>query len=179
MNEMKILMKRTDDIIPYENNPRHNDNAVDAVAASIQEFGFKVPIVIDSENVIVTGHTRLKAAEKLELEEVPCILADDLSEEQVKAFRLADNKVSELATWDIDRLELELGEIELDMGEFGFEIDLDEPDINELESDETGDASEEFTVKVTFDTYGDWLEKEDEFRRLVDSSNANMVIGSV
>ena len=102
---MQIEEVNTSELIPYSNNPRNNDSAVDAVAASIKEFGFKVPIIIDNYNVIVAGHTRLKAAQKLGLEKVPCIKADDLTPEQLKAFRLADNKVSELATWDFDKLE--------------------------------------------------------------------------
>ena len=85
---------------PYENNPRNNEAAVDKVAASISEFGFKVPIIIDRENVIVAGHTRYLAAQKLELQKVPCIVADDLTPNQIKAFRLADNKVSEFSGWD-------------------------------------------------------------------------------
>lgn len=113
---------------PYENNPRFNDKAVDAVAASIKEFGFKVPIVIDKDNVIIAGHTRLKAAQKLGMTEVPVIIADDLTEEQVKAFRIADNKVAELAEWDFEKLEMELKELNIDMNQFGFEI---EPETNE------------------------------------------------
>lgn len=92
------------DIVPYENNPRHNNNAVSAVAESIKTFGFKVPIVIDSNNVIITGHTRYKAAQKLELDQVPVIKASDLTPDQVNAFRLADNKVAEFSTWDEDKL---------------------------------------------------------------------------
>lgn len=118
---MKIIEKKLTDIKPYENNPRNNDNAVEYVAASIDEFGFKVPIVIDKNSVIVAGHTRYKAAEKLGLEKVPCIIADDLTPEQIKAYRLADNKVSELSTWDGDRLTIELHELEMfDMQTFGF-----------------------------------------------------------
>lgn len=121
---MQIYDKRLDEIKPYENNPRHNDNAVDAVAASIREFGFKVPLVVDSEGVIVAGHTRYKAAKKLGLQTVPCLIADDLTQEQVNAFRLADNKVGELATWDLDTLKVELDNIgEIDMSEFGFSLD--------------------------------------------------------
>lgn len=123
---MEILNKKIDEIIPYENNPRNNDEAVDYVAKSIEEFGFKVPIVIDKNNVIVTGHTRLKASKKLGLEEVPCILADDLTDEQIKAFRLADNKVSEYATWNDDLLDIELDDLDIDMSEFGFDIDMDD-----------------------------------------------------
>jgi len=99
---MKIEMRKVSDLIPYHNNPRINDGAVNHVASSIKEFGFKVPIVVDAFNVIVTGHTRLKAAQKLGLEEVPCIEADDLTPAQIKAFRLADNKTSEFSTWDAD-----------------------------------------------------------------------------
>jgi site-specific DNA-methyltransferase (adenine-specific) len=123
---MEIIEKFTKELIPYANNPRENDGAVDAVAASIREFGFKVPVIIDKDNVIVAGHTRIKAAGKLGIDKVPCIIADDLSEEQIKAFRLADNKVGELAQWDFSKLEeelKELSEMDLDfqMDEFGFE----------------------------------------------------------
>lgn len=125
---MQVFEKSLGEIKPYENNPRQNDGAVDSVANSIREFGFKVPLVIDSHGVIVAGHTRYKAAQKLGLEKVPCIVADDLTEQQVKAFRLADNKVGELASWDNELLELELDGIEdLDMDAFGFDLDIDEP----------------------------------------------------
>lgn len=96
---------------PYEKNPRRNDRAVDAVAKSIEQFGFKVPIVIDADNVIIAGHTRYKAAKKLGLESVPCVVATDLSPEQVKAFRLVDNKTAELATWDFEKLGEELNSL--------------------------------------------------------------------
>ena len=112
------------DIKDYENNPRRiSEEVVNAVASSIREFGFKQPIVIDKNNVIVCGHTRVRAAKKLGIEEIPCIIADDLTPEQIKAFRLADNKTSELSAWDFDKLDLELEELNLDfdMGEFGFE----------------------------------------------------------
>ena len=121
---MKVVEKNIDSIKPYEQNPRINDNAVEAVAASIKEFGFKVPLVIDSAGVIVAGHTRHKAAKKLGLQKVPCIVADDLTPEQVKAFRLADNKVGELATWNTELEFLELSELDkigIDMSLFGFD----------------------------------------------------------
>lgn len=122
MSDLKIVYKNVDDLIPYENNPRNNDGAVEAVAKSIKEFGFKVPLVIDKDGEIAAGHTRLKAAKELGLEEVPCIIADDLTPEQVKAFRLADNKVAEFAEWDFNLLGLELGEIEnISMEDFGFD----------------------------------------------------------
>lgn len=133
---MNIIVKKVDDLIPYENNPRDNDKAVDVVANSIKEFGFKVPIVVDKNNVIVTGHTRLKAAKKLGLDSVPVIVADDLTEEQIKAFRLADNKTSEFADWDFVSLEEELSKLELDMSQFGFHP------FDEVEWDDVEDLSE-------------------------------------
>jgi DNA modification methylase len=118
---MNIVMKSVQVLQEYENNPRNNDEAIKAVANSIREFGFKVPIVITSDNVIIAGHTRLKASVLLGLTEVPCIIADDLNEEQIKAFRLADNKTAELATWDLSKLEDELANLDMDMLQFGFE----------------------------------------------------------
>ena len=108
---MEIINKKIDELIPYENNPRKNDDAVEYVAKSIKEFGFKVPLVIDENNIIVTGHTRLKAAKELGLVEVPCIIANDLTPEQIKAFRLVDNRVSEFSSFDYLKLEDELKEI--------------------------------------------------------------------
>lgn len=123
---MNIVYKKVKDLIPYENNPRNNDEAVDYVANSIKEFGFKVPVVVDKDNVVVAGHTRLKACEKLGIGEVPCIVADDLTEDQIKAFRIADNKVGEIATWDLDKLSIELdGLQDIDMSDFGFDIGAD------------------------------------------------------
>lgn len=146
---MTIKEIKTTALIPYENNPRINDNAVDAVANSINQFGFKVPIVIDKNNVIVAGHTRLKAAEKLGLASVPCIVADDLTPDQIKAFRIADNKTAELAEWDIDKLEAELQAIEMDMQQFGFEdmFDDEPADIIEDEVPEIDDESEPITKR--------------------------------
>lgn len=128
---MRVQSIKIDKIKPYENNPRLNDAAVDGVAQSIKQFGFKVPIVIDKNNVIVCGHTRYKASLKLGLESVPCIKADDLSDEQIKAFRLADNKVSEVAEWDQEKLQIELEDISIDMSEFGFDLALDDVEIDD------------------------------------------------
>ena len=120
---MKIVIKKVEDLIPYINNPRKNDDAVDAVASSIKHFGFKVPIVIDAKNEVIAGHTRLKAAKKLGMDQVPCIVADDLNENQIKAFRLADNKVSELAVWDDALLGIEMFSIQdIDLLSFGFDV---------------------------------------------------------
>ena len=134
---MQIIDKKIGEIKPYEKNPRKNDNAVDAVASSIREFGFKNPIVIDGNNVIICGHTRYKAAQKLGLDVVPCVVADDLTDEQIKAYRLADNKVSELAEWDIDLLGEELdGIFDIDMSDFGFDLSEDEEEETEIIEDE-------------------------------------------
>lgn len=124
MNDLKIELMDVADLEPYAYNPRFNDDAVDAVAASIAHFGFLVPIVIDQNRVIIAGHTRLKAAEKLGLDRVPVIRADDMTEAQVREYRLVDNKTAELADWDFDALRRELQEVALiDMNEFGFMVD--------------------------------------------------------
>lgn len=122
---MKVQEIFIDELQPYENNPRKNDSAVDFVKKSIEQFGFKEPIVIDKDKVIVCGHTRLKAAKLLGFEKIPCVIADDLTPEQVKAFRLIDNKTSEFAEWDFDKLEDELSDIQIpdfDIEDFQFEI---------------------------------------------------------
>ena len=132
---MQVVAKSIDDIKPYENNPRNNDDAVDAVANSIKEFGWQQPIVVDIGGVIIAGHTRYKAAQKLGLKTVPVVVAKDLSEEQVKAYRLADNKSGELATWDDELLEDELvGIDDIDMSQFGFDELSDDSD-DELSDD--------------------------------------------
>lgn len=123
---MKVVQKSVKDLKMYENNPRNNDEAIDDVAKSIEEFGFKVPMVIDKNDVIVCGHTRYKACMKLGIEEVPCIVADDLTDEQINAFRLAENRTNEIATWDYDKLKEELQKLvnsNFDIEDFGFNMD--------------------------------------------------------
>lgn len=154
MGKISIVYKKIEDLIPYENNPRNNDGAVDAVANSIEEFGFKVPVVIDAENNVVAGHTRIKACKKLGIEEVPCIVADDLDEEQVKAFRLADNKVGELATWDLDKLNIELDELKgigIDMSNYGF-LETEDVNLDDFFTDAPQEEKEEKkqTVKCPY-----------------------------
>ena len=152
---MKIIEMKVGDLIPYENNPRKNEQAVEAVANSIKEFGFKNPIIVDKENVIVAGHTRLKAAERLGLEKVPVIRADDLTEEQIKAFRLADNKTSELAGWDFGKLEEELEQItNINMSDFGFESS-DEIDIDSFFQD--AEKGEKEPKKIQCPHCGEWF----------------------
>lgn len=138
---MEIIIKGIDEIRPYENNPRVNDGAVGAVAESIRELGFQQPIVVDRDGVIIAGHTRYKAAQKLGMTEVPVVVADNLTDEQVRAYRLADNKTGELAEWDFSALEEELAGIgELDMSLFGFSDGAAEAvDLDEEPKDKSGD----------------------------------------
>ena len=161
---MQIIDKKIGEIKPYEKNPRKNDNAVDAVASSISQFGFKNPIVIDGNNVIICGHTRYKAAQKLGLEKVPCVVADDLTEEQIKAYRLADNKVAELAEWDIDLLGEELdGIFDIDMSDFGF--DLSEEENTQTERDDLSDKVGE-TYEVIVECVNE-IEQEQIYNKLI------------
>ncbi len=161
MNIQTINIK---DLKPYEKNPRHNDEAVKYVTESIKQFGVKVPLVIDKDNVIVCGHTRYKACKKLGITEIPCVIADDLTEEQIKAFRLADNKTSEFAEWDYSLLDEELSDIiDLDMGDFGFGDD-DEEEEKEIERDDLSDS-----VKETFEVIiecTDEMQQEAVYTRL-------------
>lgn len=138
----EIIIKSLDEIKPYENNPRRNDDAVDKVAESIKAFGFRVPIVIDKDGVIIAGHTRYKAAIKLELGGVPCIMADDLSPKQVKAYRIADNKVADASYWDNKLLLDELDDLDdiftgFEDGEI-FNNILDETDNGVLDDNQYG-----------------------------------------
>ena len=126
MSKLKIIYKPIDEIIPYKNNPRKNESGVDAVAKSIETFGFKVPIIIDGNNEIVAGHTRILAAKKLGITEIPCVIADDLDDMQIKALRIADNRTSEFSTWDFETLAIELQELQsmdFDIEITGFDDD--------------------------------------------------------
>lgn len=161
---INIIELGVGDLQEYGNNPRNNDSAVDAVAESIKQFGFKVPIVVDKNNVIAAGHTRLKAAKKLGLDKVPCIIADDLTDEQIKAFRLADNKVGELATWDFEKLDFELNNLDLDMQLFGFEYDDGSDDVKEKAEKDLSDK-----VKETFEVIiecSDEAQQEEVYNKL-------------
>ena len=168
---MQIEYFKTDELLPYENNPRKNDEAVKYVKESIEQFGFKVPIVIDKDNVIVCGHTRYKAAKELKIEKVPCIMADDLTDEQITAYRLADNKVSEFSFWDYELLDEELEKLlDFDMLSLGFFEEENEND--EQEEQEEIKPEIEFTevleeennyIVLFFDNAIDWLQAETLF----------------
>ncbi len=143
---MKITNLKLSDIRPYEQNPRFNDDAVDAVAKSIKEFGWQQPIVVDQEHVIIVGHTRLKAAEKLGLTEVPVLVADNLTPEQVKAYRIADNKTGEIAEWNYDLLPVEIKELQdanFDLSLLGFDTDELDRLLNGTSADEVTDGETE------------------------------------
>lgn len=157
MNKLEIKYVDIDDIKPYENNPRFNDNAVEYVKNSIKEFGFKVPMILDKDNKIVTGHTRYKASLELGLKEIPVIYADDLTEEQIKAFRLADNKVSEVAEWDWELLDEELEDIDIDMTEFNF-TNFDDIDLENFFEKTNNDKQEEKKKTITCPKCGEEIE---------------------
>ena len=145
---MKVEMVSTDSITPYANNARRNKKAIDAVAASLNEFGFRQPIVVDAERVIVVGHTRHAAAVKLGMDEVPVHVAEGLSDDAIRAYRLADNKTAEIAEWDDDKLAtelLELAETDIDLEAMGF----DAVDVAEM----MGVEKEEAKPEVEFSQY--------------------------
>jgi len=183
-NRLNVVTMKIADLKAYENNPRKNEKAVDAVANSINSFGFKVPVIIDKNNVVVAGHTRLMACKKLGIDEVPCVIADDLTEDQIKAFRIADNKTAELADWDFDKLKEELGSIEIDMEQFGF-TDLEKIMDREVMEDEfdENEALPENPYAMKGDVFilgkhrvmcGDATSKDDVLK-LVDGKIADMI----
>lgn len=144
---MQIEYIELDKVIPYANNPRRNDGeAVDRVAASIKEYGFKSPIIVDKENVIIAGHTRYKAAKKLNLDTVPIIKADDLTPAQIKAYRVADNRVAEYSSWDNELLTIELEGLQ----DLDFDLDLtgfEEWEIDNLLNPVSDDDLQDFFVE--------------------------------
>ena len=185
---MEIVYKTLGELTPYENNPRNNDEAVQYVKNSIEKFGFKVPIVIDKDGVIVAGHTRYKASMELDLAQVPCIVADDLTEEEIRAFRLADNKTAEAATWDLGMLDEELATIGFDMAQFGFDEDdfgfnesewFDKRERNDTSRQEGNEEYNEFldkfeikkttddcfTPDIVFDAVANWVSENYGYKR--------------
>ena len=176
---MEIKLININDIIPYENNAKlHPPEQIEQIKKSILEFGNNDPIAIDKYNVVIEGHGRLLALKELGYKEVEVIKLEHLTEEQRKAYTLIHNKLTMNTDFDMDLLMEELQNIQdIDMGEFDFDISIEElPDELEKEIEE---ENEKFIIKITFDTYQDWLDKEDELRNLVENSNANMVVGSV
>lgn len=180
MKKIEIVYKNINELIPYENNPRINDNAISYVANSIKQFGFKNPVIIDNENVIIAGHTRLKACKQLGIKEIPCIYADDLNDEEVKAFRLADNKVSEIADWDYPKLDLEMESIlNIDMLDFGFEDFNTGSIIDDLLSDDmfqsvSGKDKDYFSVSFVFKK-----EYEEDVNRLIKEKGKDYIVETI
>lgn len=146
---MQVQSIKISEVKPYGKNPRKNDDGVEAVANSIKEFGWQQPIVVDKDNVIIVGHTRYKAAKKLGMDKVPVVVADSLSPEQVKAYRLADNKTGELTDWDMGLLDDELADIaDIDMSDFGFDLDLGDDEAKVQEDDFDEEVPEEPKSKL-------------------------------
>lgn len=180
---LRITMKPVESVHPYENNPRHNDGAVPYVKNSIQEFGFKVPIIVDEAGNIVCGHTRYKAALELGMSHVPCIVASDLTPKQIQAFRLADNKVAEFSSWDFSRLEIEIGELdaEFNLDDFGFFSDSEPADAPLPDSGpaaETQDDRNIYTGRIITPVYeitGECPEAEE----LVDRTRAESLLEEI
>jgi len=155
---MEIKNVKISDIVPYTNNPRRNEHAVEYVKNSIKEFGFRIPMVLDKNSVIVCGHTRFMAAQELGMTEVPCTYAEDLTDEQIKAFRLADNKTAEMAGWDFEMLGEELEGLDMDMSQFGFDLDLSTDSLDDIFADAPEKPKE--PKKVQCPHCGEWFEIE-------------------
>ena len=183
---MQIVEKKITEIKAYEKNPRKNEKAVAPVAESIKEFGFKVPIIIDKDNVIVAGHTRLKAAKKLGMKTVPCIIADDLTDDQIKAFRIADNSTAQVADWDMELLKDELIDLDFDMSIFGLEKEINDIErifAPEIIEDDVPEVDEKNIITKLGDIWqlgrhrlmcGDST-KEEDVAKLMNGNKADMV----
>ena len=183
---INIINKKCAELIPYENNPRTNEKAVDAVANSIKEFGMKNPIIIDKNNVVVAGHTRLYALQKLGIESAPCIVADDLTDDQIKAFRIADNSTAQIAEWDLDKLNAELSGLDFDMMGFGLDEQIKKIE-KELAPEVIEDEAPEVESGETITQLGDIWQlgrhrlmcgdstKEEDVDKLMNGNKADMV----
>lgn len=149
---MDVISMAISDIKPYPNNPRKNDDAVTATANSIKEFGWQQPIIIDKDNIIIAGHTRYKAAKQLNMDKVPVVVAKNLSKEQVKAYRLADNKTGEIAVWDYEFLDDELANIiDFDMEDFGFEQIKNDVNIDDIFFDDEEQQKKDNTLYLKWE----------------------------
>lgn len=148
-NKVEITYMPIDGIKEYGRNPRVNEQAVDKVASSIRDYGFLVPIVLDKHNVILAGHTRYKASKKLGLKEVPCIIAESLSDIKGKQFRIVDNRVGEFAQWDVERLKEELAEI----GDDGFEDEYEIQSLITEAMEEEPQSDDVYTHKIVTPVY--------------------------
>lgn len=156
----KIIYKKVDELKLNDRNPRKNDGAVETIMKSINEFGFRNPLIIDADNKVWCGNTRLKAARKIGLLEVPCIVAEDLTEEQIRKLALLDNKTSEIAEWDYDLLSEELAELDLSEFELDWGIDELEPKIERKDLSDTIEEKQELIVSCDDETQLEQLYNE-------------------
>lgn len=162
---MQILNKPINDLIPYEKNTKiHNNKQINNVAESIRKYGFVQPIVIDKNNVVVIGHCRLEAAQTIGMDIVPCVCVDELSEEQVKALRIIDNKSNE-SFWDLAHLAEELTEIDLSDFDFDFGMGYEEFDESDLEREE--EKNGKIVIKITFDNLQEYKKIEEELKEII------------
>lgn len=155
---MEIIKMKVSELIEYENNPRNNDSAVDAVAESIKQCGYIAPIIVDESNVILAGHTRKKALEKLGIDETEVVIKEGLSEEQKKKYRLLDNKTNEFAEWDFEKLEAELAELDFEGFDFGWGEKIDIEELNERE-DLSDKVKTEFSLIIDCEDEADMESK--------------------
>lgn len=162
---MQVQSIKISEVKPYENNPRDNDSAVGGVAESIKQFGWQQPIVVDKDNVIIVGHTRYKAAKQLHMKEVPVVVAKNLSDEQVKAYRLADNKTGEKAIWDNKELLDELGSIDMSKVFTGFtSADVFDDVLDETDNEPIKENNKGVTYSISLKTQNqDTYEKVKDF----------------
>lgn len=164
--EWNVVWKDPNELTPYEKNARKNDATVPYLVNSIKRFGFRVPLVIDAKGVVVCGHTRLKAALNIGMKKVPCVVADDLTNAEIKAFRLADNKIAEMSGWDFEALDLELEDLKIDfdgdMIDFGFGENADGVNPDDFFGDKEGGDGEKKkkTIKCTCPECGHEFEVE-------------------
>ena len=172
----KIIWKAIDELIPYEHNAKeHNETQIKNLATSLNKYGWQNPVLIDKENVIVAGHGRVLGAKELGQTEVPCIYADDLTEEQVREYRILDNKLNASA-WIDEELEFELPELDFSDFDLEFDVDLDNEIPVNLEKDR--DDSENFIIRLTFQCYNDYSPYESEFKKLAEKTNAKIMVGA-
>ena len=178
---MEIINLKINEINPYENNPRNNENAIEDVVNSISNYGFRIPIVIDKDNIIVCGHTRYEACKRLGIKEIPCIKADDLNEEQITAFRLIDNKTHEYSYWDMDKLfeELKLTGDEFTGMNFQENLDMGSSLLEELnitgkeEIIEEEDDRKLYTIKFVINDIDDAEEIYKKLKEELKNSEVN------
>jgi site-specific DNA-methyltransferase (adenine-specific) len=181
--EWNVVWKDPNELTPYEKNARKNDATVPYLVNSIKRFGFRVPLVIDAKGVVVCGHTRLKAALNMGMKKVPCVVADDLTNAEIKAFRLADNKIAEMSGWDFEALDLELEELKIDfdgdMIDFGFNGGSDD-EIDDLNNGDFGVGDKQGTPLESFDvTFTFPIECEEQVKAFIQDKGKKYIVEKI